>query len=208
IYLETENAKKIAAIRNVGRRFHVIYSNSISVEMPQDANYVRFECWGEAEEMAWTQPIFIETKENSSELDYIQQWQVSELLDIANLDHTNPEEALKLAKRSIMCKSSGTSLAGFVDTREISNSQAGIIYLIAKVAFESDTRALLSLGYDGPVRVWVNGKEIFYGPGTNPAIRDQTKVFASVKKGNNLIAIALDTNGGKAWGIFCRIKAG
>ncbi|MCM8821944.1 MAG: hypothetical protein NC831_03920 [Candidatus Omnitrophica bacterium] len=208
IYLETENAKKIAAIQNAGRRFKVVYGNSINVEIPQDAKYVRFECWGDAEEMAWTQPIIIEEKEMQYEFDYVQNWLVSELLDISSLDHTSPEEGSKLAKRKILCQPSKTVLAGFVDIREISNSQKGIIYLVADARFESDSKAILSLGYDGPVRVWVNEKEVFYGPGTNPAIRDQTKVFTNVKKGNNRIVVALDTNGGKAWGIFCRIKDG
>ncbi len=206
IYLETENAKKIAAIQNVGKRFHVVYSNSISVEIPSDARYVRFECWGQAEQMAWTQPIFIELKETSGELDYVRHWQISELLDISDLEYTDPKDAIKFAKQKINCHPDGTALAGFVDTRKISNSQSGIIYLVSDVYFESDSKAILSLGYDGPVRVWLNDKEVFYGPGTNPAIRDQTKIYTSVKKGKNQLVIAFDTNGGNAWGIFCRLK--
>ncbi|MCM8816075.1 MAG: hypothetical protein NC913_00965 [Candidatus Omnitrophica bacterium] len=207
IHLETENARKIAAIQNVGKRSQVVYGNSISVEIPPDAQYVRFECWAEAEQMAWTQPIFIELKETLGELDYVSQWQISELLDISNLDYTSPQDALKLAKQKINCQPAGTILAGFVDTREVSNAQPGIIYLVSDVYFESDSKALLFLGYDGPVRVWLNEKEVFYGPGTNPAIRDQTKVYTQVKKGKNQLVIAFDTNGGKAWGIFCRLKS-
>jgi len=80
------------------------------------------------------------------------------------------------------------------------------MYLVSDVVFEKDAKAILSLGYDGPVRVWLNGKEVFYGPGTNPAIRDQTKIYTRVKKGSNKLVIAFDTNGGKAWGIFCKIR--
>ncbi|HQL65067.1 MAG TPA: hypothetical protein PLS78_04325, partial [bacterium] len=82
----------------------------------------------------------------------------------------------------------------------------GIVYLVSEVNFEKQGKALLSLGYDGPIRVWVNGKEVFYGSGTNPAIKDQTKVYTNVQKGKNQIVIAFDTNEGKAWGIFCKIK--
>ncbi|MCX7706173.1 MAG: CehA/McbA family metallohydrolase [bacterium] len=207
IYLETENAKKIAAIQNTGKRFQVVHGNSIKVEIPPEAEYIRFECWGQAEEMAWTQPITVEIKETQNDLDYVQQWNISELLEIPNLDFTNTWDALKFAKQKIFCQGAGTALAGFVDTREISNAQPGIIYLVSDVWFEFESKAVLSLGYDGPVRVWLNEKEVFYGPGTNPAIRDQTKIYTQVKKGKNQLVIAFDTNGGKAWGIFCRLKA-
>ncbi len=206
IYLETENAKKIAAIRDVGRRFSVVYNSSIEVEVPHEAKYVRFECWAEAEQMAWTQPIFISLEETSSEMDYVSQWLVSELLDIECLDKTTPSEAIKYANSPITCHPAGTVLSGFVDTREKTNLQKGIIYLVSNVNFEKTGKALLSLGYDGPIRVWINGNEVFYGPGTNPAIRDRTKIYTHTQKGNNQIVIAFDTNNGKAWGIFCKIK--
>ncbi|HOK81044.1 MAG TPA: CehA/McbA family metallohydrolase [bacterium] len=206
ICMETENAKKIAAIQNVGKRFKIVYGNSMEVEVPQDAKYVRFECWGEAEQMAWTQPFFVSLKEVPVEIEYGKDWFISELLDISGLDETDPEQALKFAKIKTSCEPSGTALAGFVDTRKQSNCQAGIMYLVSDVVFEKDAKAILSLGYDGPVRVWLNGKEVFYGPGTNPAIRDQTKIYTRVKKGSNKLVIAFDTNGGKAWGIFCKIR--
>ncbi len=206
IYLETENAKKIAAITNSGKRFAVVYGNKIDVEIPPDSKYVRFECWAEAEKMAWTQPITIEKEEIPSELDYVCQWESSVLLDIPGLDSTNPDEAKKFTKKKIVCHPSGTALAGFVDLREISRRQSGIIYLTADVYSESDSKSILSLGYDGPIRVWLNNQELFYGPGTNPAIRDQTKIYCNLKKGRNTITVAFDTNHGKAWGFFCRIK--
>ncbi|HOK81047.1 MAG TPA: CehA/McbA family metallohydrolase [bacterium] len=206
IYIETENAKKIAAIQNVGKRFKVVYGNCIKVEIPQDAKYVRFECWGQAEQMAWTQPFFVSLNEVAVELEYVKDWLISNLLDISGLDETNPDAALKFAKIKTACEPAGTALSGFVDTRKQSNGQDGILYLVSEVQFENDTKALLSLGYDGPIRVWLNGEEIFYGPGTNPAIRDQLKIYTRVKKGTNKLVIAFDTNGGKAWGIFCKIR--
>lgn len=206
IYIETENAKKIAAIKDTGKRFKVASTNFMEVDVPSDAKYIRFECWADAEQMAWTQPIIIEVKETSKSVDFIRDWYVSELLDISSLDCTRYEEARKFVKQKISCSPAETPLAGFVDIREVSSAQSGIIYLVSEVFFESDSKALLSLGYDGPLRVWVNGKEVFYGPGTNPAIRDQTKVYTQAKKGKNEIVVAFDTNGGRAWGIFCRFK--
>jgi hypothetical protein len=67
-------------------------------------------------------------------------------------------------------------------------------------------RGHLLLGYDGPVRVWLNGQQVFEGPGKNPAIADKTVLYANFKEGDNRLVIALDTNGGKAWGVFGRVE--
>lgn len=58
IRLETENAERIVALRDTARRFAVIDSASAEVEVPDDARYVRFECWGRGEQFAWTQPFW------------------------------------------------------------------------------------------------------------------------------------------------------
>jgi len=58
IRIETSNAQRIVALRDVGKRFAVADGNAIEVEVPDSAKYVRFECWGEGERFAWTQPFW------------------------------------------------------------------------------------------------------------------------------------------------------
>jgi len=58
IRVETENADRIVAVQNTARRFAVIDSPSAEIEVPDDATYVRFECWGRGEQRAWTQPFW------------------------------------------------------------------------------------------------------------------------------------------------------
>ena len=58
IRLETENADRIVALRDTACRFAVIDSASAEIEVPDDATYVRFECWGRGEQFAWTQPFW------------------------------------------------------------------------------------------------------------------------------------------------------
>jgi hypothetical protein len=53
--------------------------------------------------------------------------------------------------------------------------------------------------------VWVNGEQVFTGPGTNPARPDEVAVYADFQPGANQLLIALDSNGGKAWGIYARV---
>ena len=59
VRLETENAERIVALRQVGSRFAQVDSNTIEVQIPPEARYVRFECWGRGESFAWTQPLFV-----------------------------------------------------------------------------------------------------------------------------------------------------
>lgn len=58
IRIETTNARRIVAMREIGRRFAVADGNAIEVDYPDGASYVRFECWGDGEQFAWTQPFW------------------------------------------------------------------------------------------------------------------------------------------------------
>ncbi|MFW6154516.1 MAG: CehA/McbA family metallohydrolase [Planctomycetota bacterium] len=60
IRVTTRNARRIVALREIGRRFAVADDNAIEVDVPDDALYVRFECWGDGEQFAWTQPFWAE----------------------------------------------------------------------------------------------------------------------------------------------------
>ncbi len=62
IRVVTENARRLSVIRNVGRRILKADGPEIEFEVPADASYVRVQCWGEGEKMAWTQPFFIQAE--------------------------------------------------------------------------------------------------------------------------------------------------
>lgn len=63
------------------------------------------------------------------------------------------------------------------------------------------------LGYDGPVKLWVDGRELFHDPhGTNPAIPEAKRIRFDVGPGKHELVIALGSNHGLAWGIFLRIQ--
>lgn len=59
IRIETSNARRIVALQQIGRRFQVADDKRIEVTVPEGATYVRFECWGDGERFAWTQPFFV-----------------------------------------------------------------------------------------------------------------------------------------------------
>ena len=63
------------------------------------------------------------------------------------------------------------------------------------------------LGYDGPVKVWVDGVMKFHDlNGTNPALFDDASIPLTLSAGKHEILIALGTNYSKAWGIFVRFE--
>ena len=59
IRIETENAVRIVAVGDAGRRITYVDGPTIEVEAPANATYIRFECWGQGEQFAWTQPFFV-----------------------------------------------------------------------------------------------------------------------------------------------------
>jgi len=63
------------------------------------------------------------------------------------------------------------------------------------------------LGYDGPIKIWVDGKEIYYDPrGTNPALPGEKVVEFSASAGEHEMVISLSSNKGLAWGIYLRFE--
>jgi hypothetical protein len=58
IAIETENAARIVALKAGAVRLGMVDGRGMEVEVPEGVGYVRFECWGDGEAFAWTQPFF------------------------------------------------------------------------------------------------------------------------------------------------------
>jgi hypothetical protein len=59
IHIETKNAERIVAHTRWGRRTAVADAPTLTLEIPDNLPYIRFECWGRGEQFAWTQPFFV-----------------------------------------------------------------------------------------------------------------------------------------------------
>lgn len=80
-----------------------------------------------------------------------------------------------------------------------------LLYYACRFEYADDMRVAMLLGYDGPVKAWIDGREVYHDPnGTNPAQADKARIEFKAKKGRREALIALGTNQGKAWGIFLR----
>jgi len=157
----------------------------------------------------WTHPD-IYLADIAFEPCFIESWKVSELQSIRLQDAYEPDPNNSRFKWSDFNRlETDLKQVGFVDAHEMIANRPGIMYFVANFDVGPCDSGDLFLGYDGPVAAWVNGTKVFEGPGDNPATPDKTKISLdrkSLKPGLNRLAIALDTNQGKAWGIFARYE--
>ncbi len=59
ITVHAPTARRIVALADLGRRIKVVDDATIELSVPDNCTYVRFECWGDGESFAWTQPFFV-----------------------------------------------------------------------------------------------------------------------------------------------------
>ncbi|MEI8078671.1 MAG: sialate O-acetylesterase, partial [bacterium] len=65
----------------------------------------------------------------------------------------------------------------------------------------------LLFGYDGPVKVWVDGRELYADPqGINPILPAEDTLAIPGEAGRHELVIAMGANHGQAWGIFAQFE--
>jgi sialate O-acetylesterase len=75
------------------------------------------------------------------------------------------------------------------------------------VKCNEDMQLVFHLGYDGPVKLTADAKEVFCDPkGTNPALPTDARIPLKLAAGTHEVIISLDSNLGAAYGIFLRIE--
>ena len=206
VRIEAEDADRILAIGATGKRLAMADGNLLELRVPDSARYVRFECLGRRQAAAWTQPMFVHADAKSMKaLSFLDTWNVSPRMADSDLADVDPVKAATRCTMPVQCRPFGHILEGFVDLRPQIEAQPGVVFL--RTTFRKTAgRGILKLGYDGPIRIWLNGKAVFHGPGTNPAVLDKMQFFVDFREGENEILIAMNSNGGKAWGLFARAE--
>lgn len=85
--------------------------------------------------------------------------------------------------------------------------QDRLVYYSGRLDVPEPMKLRVLLGYDGPVKLWVDGRELFHDPhGTNPAIPDRAKRSFTAEPGPHTVVVALGSNQGRAWGIYLRFE--
>jgi len=82
-----------------------------------------------------------------------------------------------------------------------------LIYFRFSLEVPEPMKLRTHLGYDGPVKLWLDGRQIFHdASGMNPAIQDAKSIDGKFAAGVHELTFALGTNAGRAWGVFVRFE--
>ena len=135
--------------------------------------------------------------------DFIKEFQVSVLVDtdMGLDDAVLPDPA---ARDLAFDKLTMPERQHFFDLRNRIDGRPGLVYLVKEIDVGPWDWVDVLFGHDGPVKAWWNGKEVFQGPGTDPAVQDITSLNLASRHGTNQLAIAFDSNGGKAGTLYVR----
>ena len=120
--------------------------------------------------------------------------------DLTALDYPADKAALGLESREFP--------GWFLDLRGDLSSGAGndtAVFLSCAFEVSEPMRLSACLGYDGPVKLWLDGVLKFHDPeGTNPATPDKALVAFDAAPGKHEALVALSYNHGQAWGLALR----
>lgn len=139
---------------------------------------------------------------------FIRDWKVSEVTKLnGGLAAATPIDPARSKLRWHDITSGENTVAGFADASQLIFGKKGVAYFVADIEVGPVENGTLHFGYDAPVRIWLNGKEVHAGHGKNPAIVDHASLPVKFRHGRNRIAIAMDTSSGTACGVFGRFEA-
>lgn len=111
------------------------------------------------------------------------------------------------SEKEIACWATRDFPANFCDLHAEWGTGDQLVFYAAVIECRESMRLAAQIGYDGPVKLWVDGVEKYHDPnGTNPAVADAGTIPFRAGKGSHRVTIALGTNGGRAWGVFLRFK--
>jgi sialate O-acetylesterase len=93
----------------------------------------------------------------------------------------------------------------FIDEHQKWIGKSGHVYYAAGLDLPEPMKLQFLMGYDGPFRVWLDGKPFFQDlNGINPARIDESQKTVNLTAGAHRINVAMDINHGQAWGFFFR----
>lgn len=137
---------------------------------------------------------------------FIRQMRVSDMLPSAGKPHELPRPALE----SLPMKPR-TFGGDFCDIHMDVQAHGGgdaLIVFACRFQCPQPMRLKLEMGYDGPVKAWIDQDAVFHDPsGTNPAKpTDKGTATFEAAAGEHELIVALGTNNGSAWGVFLRFE--
>jgi hypothetical protein len=120
------------------------------------------------------------------------------------LDRVPPADSLQWQPHSV------DPASGFCDLHErlaTVGEVDAVVWFGCRARCAEAMRVAVLLGYDGPVKLFVDGRAVFHDPaGTNPARPDSAAPEIALAAGDHELAVALGANRGRAWGVYLRLR--
>ena len=117
------------------------------------------------------------------------------------LDRVPSVERLRWQRQAV---EPDTHFCNLHDRLQAVGDEDAVVWLGCRVRCAEAMRVALRLGYDGPVKLFVDGRPVFHDP--NPAKPDTAAPEVALAAGEHELALALGANQGKAWGAFLRFQ--
>lgn len=96
---------------------------------------------------------------------------------------------------------------GFVNEHPRWQGNPGYAWFGAVVDLPEKMALEVSMGYDGPFRLWIDDQPFFTDvEGINPCFPDEQAKGINLSRGKHKLTVAMDTSKGLAWGFFLRFK--
>jgi hypothetical protein len=93
---------------------------------------------------------------------------------------------------------------GLVEMDKIFGGNDRVAYLKTQLASVKEQDAVLELGSDDGIKVWLNGQVVHANNATRPCAPGQDKVNVKLKQGANTLLLKI-TQGGGEWSACCRV---
>ncbi len=121
------------------------------------------------------------------------------------LNQLDADKVAALARKEPVRKGGESYWPDFINLHSHWVGHSGIACFVTEIESATAQKLHLGFGYDGPVRLWLDDREIYFDPnGTNPCVADHHLVPVKLPRGRHRIALAIDVNGGAAWGFALR----
>lgn len=152
-------------------------------------------------------PVFgpIRQKATAAWLSFVTQWEVTDVLPGRKpLDLVTAKD---LARVPYELRTRPADLLGFVDEHDRWQGRPGLAFFSSVLVLSEPMTLNFLTGYDGPFALFLDRERLILDTnGTNPAKRDQSNKMVKMAAGRHEIRVAMDTNGGRAWGFFLRFQ--
>ena len=133
---------------------------------------------------------------------FVTTWKVCPVVETASFIDTarKPEPGLLSTELK-------TYEGGFINEHEAWQRKSGHAFWCAALELDNAQTIECLMGYDGPFRMWLDGRSFFCNAGgTNPCIADESGKTVKLSAGRHEVIVGMDINHGRAWGFFLRFR--